>query len=579
MPSIEVGTIGGGTVLEPQAAMLDMLGVRGAHPTSPGDNARQLARIVAAGVLAGELSLCSALAAGHLVSAHMAHNRSAAPSATPSRAQSPSRSTRGAAPPASLTMSGLSENSARRFLVVIREVYERTRLSCTSGTNCVVSWITGRLQKKGAANVHFMIDVAGGHAEGLANLLEPVLDLGKRPAEDAGVSGHGPAFHAFFPVEQVPATDLLEAGVGAPGADGPVEDALGDVSEAGGADEVGHLLGDLEGLADALTRAHEGGAPAGEHGVVRQRCVHAVTVHAPFDLLEVAAGREVRQTLPVQIRPVGDAAEQPADVDEVEVVGRVDPEAAAVIDLERDVARLHGWGDGREIGADDFCVREFVGDVPGKEDRKLMSAMGWVGGRGAFLSYLRCPDTGSGANVEDPTGIFNGGEKELVFERHDAHVMSADFYSPSPVQHQQPDQRPFLTTLDERRLTIRRLHKIGGLPREFHFSQTEDERTSLRKMYNPLASETHINSRPFFNLLAPCTHCDFLSHFRYETFAMTTANEETQIGKKNPTRSRQRGDARIPFHPALRDVDDDHSKDRLYRSEVGTLTGEERKRG
>ncbi|EMC99829.1 hypothetical protein BAUCODRAFT_119400 [Baudoinia panamericana UAMH 10762] len=87
MPCIEVGTIGGGTVLEPQAAMLDLLGVRGAHPTSPGDNARQLARIIAAGVLAGELSLCSALAAGHLVRAHMAHNRSAAPS----RAQSPGR--------------------------------------------------------------------------------------------------------------------------------------------------------------------------------------------------------------------------------------------------------------------------------------------------------------------------------------------------------------------------------------------------------------------------------------------------------------------------------------------------------
>lgn len=76
MPSIEVGTIGGGTVLEPQSAMLDLLGVRGAHPVNPGDNARRLARIVAASVLAGELSLCSALAAGHLVKAHMAHNRS-----------------------------------------------------------------------------------------------------------------------------------------------------------------------------------------------------------------------------------------------------------------------------------------------------------------------------------------------------------------------------------------------------------------------------------------------------------------------------------------------------------------------
>ena len=76
MPCIEVGTIGGGTVLGPQQAVLEMLGVKGAHPTVPGQNAQQLARIIAASVMAGELSLMSALAAGHLVRAHLAHNRS-----------------------------------------------------------------------------------------------------------------------------------------------------------------------------------------------------------------------------------------------------------------------------------------------------------------------------------------------------------------------------------------------------------------------------------------------------------------------------------------------------------------------
>lgn len=55
--------------------MLDLLGVRGPHPTEPGTNSRQLAKIVASAVLAGELSLCSALAAGHLVQSHMVHNR------------------------------------------------------------------------------------------------------------------------------------------------------------------------------------------------------------------------------------------------------------------------------------------------------------------------------------------------------------------------------------------------------------------------------------------------------------------------------------------------------------------------
>ncbi|ORX62839.1 hypothetical protein DM01DRAFT_1297659 [Hesseltinella vesiculosa] len=75
MPSIEVGTIGGGTILPPQRSMLDLLGVSGPHPDQPGKNAQRLARIICAAVMAGELSLLSALAAGHLVKAHMAHNR------------------------------------------------------------------------------------------------------------------------------------------------------------------------------------------------------------------------------------------------------------------------------------------------------------------------------------------------------------------------------------------------------------------------------------------------------------------------------------------------------------------------
>ncbi|ORX36117.1 hydroxymethylglutaryl-coenzyme A reductase-domain-containing protein [Kockovaella imperatae] len=76
MPSVEVGTVGGGTILSPQRAMLEMLGVAGANASQPGANAQRLARIIAAAVMAGELSLMSALAAGHLIQAHMKHNRS-----------------------------------------------------------------------------------------------------------------------------------------------------------------------------------------------------------------------------------------------------------------------------------------------------------------------------------------------------------------------------------------------------------------------------------------------------------------------------------------------------------------------
>lgn len=76
MPCIEVGTVGGGTQLASQSACLNLLGVKGASKESAGSNARLLATIVAASVLAGELSLMSAIAAGQLVNSHMKYNRS-----------------------------------------------------------------------------------------------------------------------------------------------------------------------------------------------------------------------------------------------------------------------------------------------------------------------------------------------------------------------------------------------------------------------------------------------------------------------------------------------------------------------
>mmetsp|Transcript_17829 Transcript_17829/g.45617 ORF Transcript_17829/g.45617 Transcript_17829/m.45617 type:complete len:461 (+) Transcript_17829:2-1384(+) len=74
MPSIEVGTVGGGTALHAQKACLGLMGVAGAGET-PGANSQQLAKIVCASVMAGELSLLAALSVNHLVSAHMALGR------------------------------------------------------------------------------------------------------------------------------------------------------------------------------------------------------------------------------------------------------------------------------------------------------------------------------------------------------------------------------------------------------------------------------------------------------------------------------------------------------------------------
>lgn len=83
MPSIEIGTVGGGTGLAAQAACLDMLGCRGPNVLHVGENANQLARVVCGTVLCGELSLMSALSAGHLVNSHLKLNRGCGSTVTP----------------------------------------------------------------------------------------------------------------------------------------------------------------------------------------------------------------------------------------------------------------------------------------------------------------------------------------------------------------------------------------------------------------------------------------------------------------------------------------------------------------
>ena len=69
LPSLEVGTVGGGTRLPTQREALKLLGAEGGG-NPPGSNAKKLAEIIAATVLAAELNLLAALAANELARAH-----------------------------------------------------------------------------------------------------------------------------------------------------------------------------------------------------------------------------------------------------------------------------------------------------------------------------------------------------------------------------------------------------------------------------------------------------------------------------------------------------------------------------
>jgi hydroxymethylglutaryl-CoA reductase (NADPH) len=80
LPSLPVGTVGGGTGLPSQKACLDILGLAGAG------HANAFAEVCAAIALAGELSIAGALAAGEFSEAHQRLARGARQTAAVSRA-------------------------------------------------------------------------------------------------------------------------------------------------------------------------------------------------------------------------------------------------------------------------------------------------------------------------------------------------------------------------------------------------------------------------------------------------------------------------------------------------------------
>ena len=75
LPSLEIGTIGGGTDLPVQSECLKMLGISKDSKLEPGEESKLLGKIIAGTVLAGEISLMSALSSNHLIDSHMKLNR------------------------------------------------------------------------------------------------------------------------------------------------------------------------------------------------------------------------------------------------------------------------------------------------------------------------------------------------------------------------------------------------------------------------------------------------------------------------------------------------------------------------
>ena len=78
MPSLEVGTVGGGTQLAPQSEALGLMGVHRSGST-PGQSSVRFAEVLCAVTLAGELNVLCALSAGRFSEAHRRLGRGEAP--------------------------------------------------------------------------------------------------------------------------------------------------------------------------------------------------------------------------------------------------------------------------------------------------------------------------------------------------------------------------------------------------------------------------------------------------------------------------------------------------------------------
>lgn len=82
-----------------------------------------------------------------------------------------------------------------------------------------------------------------------------------------------------------------------------------------------------------------------------------------FDDFNIPARLQAVQAVAEELVPVGDAAEELADVDKVELVFRVCPGQGDVVDFESAVWGDEGGLDGGEVDAGDAGAGELVGGV------------------------------------------------------------------------------------------------------------------------------------------------------------------------------------------------------------------------
>lgn len=177
------------------------------------------------------------------------------------------------------------------------------------------------------------------------------------------IGRHTPPLHALLPIQQIPPPNLLQLRITTPRSNRPLEALLHYIHKTRLTNQPRHILRNLKRLAGATGDFEGILAPARKCGVRGESSVCGAIVDRPFELFDVAAGFEVLVALPVEGGPVGDAAEEAADVDEVEVGGRVDPFACHVVDFEAAVVGLHAWLHRGEVGAYDFGVGELVCNV------------------------------------------------------------------------------------------------------------------------------------------------------------------------------------------------------------------------
>ena len=206
-----------------------------------------------------------------------------------------------------------------------------------------------------------------------------------------GEQPHHVALQTSVEPQRVPHAQLFHMGVLHPGSNGPLHRHLHDVHESRSLHPLFQVLPRIEAFAPGLSDTQDRISPGGPEMIGADGTVVGDGLDSSLQCFNGAAGLQVQVTLVEIFIPIGNAAEHLSRVDKVKAVFPEGPFHRDVIHLKDTVGRDPCRLDGGQIGANDLGV-------------------------GEKLCHLNGPNACSCADIEDSSGVVDGGEVEFVVQ-------------------------------------------------------------------------------------------------------------------------------------------------------------------